>query len=798
MQVKVFISSTFRDLNPERNYLVKVVFPKINKELDNRNQDIKVYHVDLRWGITNEDMKNKRVIDTCMKYLHEAKPYFVGIIGNRYGSVMSPNEVDITPIVSNYYPAIFEDIKNGASITEIEIMNGILRSKEKMNAIFFIKKNPQRYEEETTEQFNRLMKLRNRICSQSQYPVYYFDNDLSVFEKLEGFILQGIRNDYNTTKDSVVERIYSLNLKNKIKFRQEADYNMLTQNICERIFSVMKKGAPIAFIDSIQGGGRSTILSFFGDEFTKEKCFFIHLYGESTKELKTSQQVLDYIFYAARIYIRQEWDKKLGISKVINWFRIGLTDHNIDFEDQLIKEMERYHWFFICDNAEYDEQNDRNNLSYIASLIINIFNNINKSHKLSIDYHILFSSNAGIFHSNDSNIPSFRLISNEYFSAEKYLYSFLKKYSKNLDTKIIEELLESNIVFNPGAISLVCNFILTNITHEEIPTFINKTRKINSIKDLLKIYIDLLIKNIGEDSAKKMITSLLCYEQGVTFEDLLILIGNVREFSLKVALSDMKPLLYENENKYFIYGSQYKNILSSILNITIEDKKRIAERAKKIFYDKIIFEGSWEFFAKQSYEHFWLVFQNYISCVPGSEYIDMRKKCIKTGLEPSLEMRSLLNKYGGLSNENIDKAYHQWLYHYTSNGIKSSFKKSKNQKSQKDCQDTFSEYTGNIDSFKIYKPTDINACINYIQSLIICEDYKTLEKEITYSQILNALWDDRTYHFAWYLLLKRGYSLVQKDILNDRLCRKEFVIGLCRILGRYDDMKYYQRALASR
>ena len=47
--IKVFISSTFRDLNQERDYLVQKVFPGIRDKLDG----ITVSEVDLRWGITD-------------------------------------------------------------------------------------------------------------------------------------------------------------------------------------------------------------------------------------------------------------------------------------------------------------------------------------------------------------------------------------------------------------------------------------------------------------------------------------------------------------------------------------------------------------------------------------------------------------------------------------------------------------------------------------------------------------------------------------------------------------------------
>src|SRR4051812_42798655 len=50
--VRVFVSSTFRDMFAEREELVKQVFPRLRKLCEER--DVSWGEVDLRWGITEE------------------------------------------------------------------------------------------------------------------------------------------------------------------------------------------------------------------------------------------------------------------------------------------------------------------------------------------------------------------------------------------------------------------------------------------------------------------------------------------------------------------------------------------------------------------------------------------------------------------------------------------------------------------------------------------------------------------------------------------------------------------------
>lgn len=58
-QIRVFISSTFRDMKQERDYLVKFTFPQLRKLCESRGA---VWgEVDLRRGVTDEQNEGERV-----------------------------------------------------------------------------------------------------------------------------------------------------------------------------------------------------------------------------------------------------------------------------------------------------------------------------------------------------------------------------------------------------------------------------------------------------------------------------------------------------------------------------------------------------------------------------------------------------------------------------------------------------------------------------------------------------------------------------------------------------------------
>lgn len=81
--VRVFISSTFRDMHAERDHLIKVVFPRLRADLE--KDRVHLTDIDLRWGVTREQAENDQVLGLCLQLIDRCRPFFVGILGERYG-----------------------------------------------------------------------------------------------------------------------------------------------------------------------------------------------------------------------------------------------------------------------------------------------------------------------------------------------------------------------------------------------------------------------------------------------------------------------------------------------------------------------------------------------------------------------------------------------------------------------------------------------------------------------------------------------------------------------------------------
>ncbi|XP_022253025.1 telomerase protein component 1-like [Limulus polyphemus] len=111
--VKVFISSTFKDMHGERDLLVRYVFPELRARA--QSLFVNIHEVDLRWGITEVEATKESSLEVCLSEASQCQ-LFVAILGERYGWCPHFYKVPEDPAFDwvRKYP-------KGASITELEI-----------------------------------------------------------------------------------------------------------------------------------------------------------------------------------------------------------------------------------------------------------------------------------------------------------------------------------------------------------------------------------------------------------------------------------------------------------------------------------------------------------------------------------------------------------------------------------------------------------------------------------------------------------------------------------------------------
>ena len=81
----IFISSTFQDMQFERDAIQSIVLPRLNATAHEYGQSVSF--CDLRWGINTKEMDeenmNRKVLEVCLDEIDRSNPPMVVILGER-------------------------------------------------------------------------------------------------------------------------------------------------------------------------------------------------------------------------------------------------------------------------------------------------------------------------------------------------------------------------------------------------------------------------------------------------------------------------------------------------------------------------------------------------------------------------------------------------------------------------------------------------------------------------------------------------------------------------------------------
>lgn len=135
--VRIFVSSTFRDFREERDLLKKRVEPELGRRAAERAVSVSV--VDLRWGITEEQARSGQTLPVCMREVERCRPYFIGLLGQRYGWV--PSREAFSRVAIDTMPWVREHL-GGASVTELEIRHGAINAAVGIGSARFYFRDP--------------------------------------------------------------------------------------------------------------------------------------------------------------------------------------------------------------------------------------------------------------------------------------------------------------------------------------------------------------------------------------------------------------------------------------------------------------------------------------------------------------------------------------------------------------------------------------------------------------------------------------------------------------------------------
>ena len=132
----IFVTSTFQDMQAERDHLLTHVFPALEEWLATKRRYLE--WVDLRIGVSataeDEESRELKILNVCLDEVRRSRPFLIALIGDRYGWVPQFERAAAAAAEIGYRTDVA-----GRSVMDLEIDFGALHDPEqgRRSLVFF-------------------------------------------------------------------------------------------------------------------------------------------------------------------------------------------------------------------------------------------------------------------------------------------------------------------------------------------------------------------------------------------------------------------------------------------------------------------------------------------------------------------------------------------------------------------------------------------------------------------------------------------------------------------------------------
>lgn len=266
--IRIFLSSTFRDFGEERDLLVRRVFPALRAKL--RERFVELVDVDLRWGITVQQAERGEVLPICLSEIDRARPYFIGMLGERYGWIPPPE--GYAPDLVERQPWLKKH-QGGKSVTELEILHGVLNNRRMKGRAFFYFRAPGYahtkggdYVPATPQDRQRQADLKRRIRA-SAYPVIGYRDPQALARRLERDLWALL--DAEFPASSVPDAFEREAMRHEAYATPRRRLYLGGERYQAKLAQALESGQARVLVEGASGGGKSALLANFLEGWRK-------------------------------------------------------------------------------------------------------------------------------------------------------------------------------------------------------------------------------------------------------------------------------------------------------------------------------------------------------------------------------------------------------------------------------------------------------------------------------------------------------------------------------------------------
>lgn len=510
-KIRVFISSTFRDMREERNIIVRGVFPLLRRKY--KHQCIDITEVDLRWGITEKDIDNMTLLEICIGETLNCVPFFIGLIGDNYGTLAKLDEMKKLP--PSYKRAIGmknrDDFPEGLSLTELEMRAGVFTKENRDYARFFIRKTDAHIPEE-------LERLKATVMNEGySFSVYGSPEEFEkmVYDSLDELI----RNAIPETPPAPYRDVHYISHLRLLK-KGNSTYipNDLFVEKVERAISTSR----CVYLYGEKGMGKTSAMSYIiaREGLDRDGDVFFH-FADADEESITQ----DNLYNRLRRYFESITGKRSNDS----------SDYNAIIELLKSTKFDRRVTLFFDAIEKYKDT------AILAKLFT--FNKINP------EVYVVCSG-AREYKSIPVEPVTIAPLDNE--QIRQMTVRALRNFGKKLDEEHIEKIFNNAACRNPLYLSALLNQLISYDNHEKFEEFFESLICDTTFDDIFRITIERLLEHFREkgfDTEKIYLAlALIAYSNmGVRESELGEIIGML-PIERSIFLASLEIFIVENDS----------------------------------------------------------------------------------------------------------------------------------------------------------------------------------------------------------------------------------------------------------
>lgn len=514
--IRLFLSSTFRDFGEERDLLVKRVFPALRARLKDRF--VELVDVDLRWGITVEEAERGDVLPICLAEIDRARPYFIGMLGERYGWIPSPES--FAPDLIERQPWLKKHL-GGKSVTELEILHGVLNNRRMKGRAFFYfrssgyaKAKGGDYAPASPEDSDRQRDLKRRIRADG-YPVTAYRDPHDLAKRLERDLWKMLDAEFPAA--SVPDAFERESIRHEAYATPRRLLYLGGERYQAQLASAIDSGEQRIVVEGASGGGKSALLANFFEGYRKRNprhrvhehylgasadagdpqvlvrrlCEFIKRQTASTQEIESdSQKLMDSL--------------PLWLATASSWAS---------------KRKAR----FICVVDSLNSLTDQQDLRWWPAY-------------LPQDVHFVISCLPGLVlqalkaksDGQEGQSPRWKTINVKPLTKterKNLLVTYLARFNKTLRKELTDQVIAHPQSGSPLFIRTLAEELRLFGVHEQLTNRLSHYLKSQTIDDLFERVIERVEGDCGKKAVKASLTAIWASRAGLTEKEILDIVG---------------------------------------------------------------------------------------------------------------------------------------------------------------------------------------------------------------------------------------------------------------------------------